>query len=92
MRELANCPFCGGEAAISDDEHHSTAVFYGCADSDCAGWMLWAETRAEAIAAWNRRTPVAADPALRTEARGGNYRPLTAPPSPDAPRPRPTDE
>jgi len=55
--ELKPCPFCGGEASIRIDTSHSTACLIGCATMGCFGHEQWEETEAEAIAAWNRRTP-----------------------------------
>lgn len=55
---LLPCPFCGGEASMSDDPNHSTAWEVGCYDPDCpAQPNVWQVTKAEAIAAWNRRHP-----------------------------------
>ncbi len=58
MREAAAllpCPFCGGEAYLSEDASHSRAYFIGCNVEDCFGEIHWEQTKAEAIAAWNRR-------------------------------------
>ena len=58
MREAAAllpCPFCGGEAYLSDDASHSRAYFIGCKVDDCFGEIHWEQTKAAAIAAWNRR-------------------------------------
>ena len=58
MREAAAllpCPFCGGEAYLSEDASHSRAYFIGCNVDDCFGEIHWEQTKAEAIAAWNRR-------------------------------------
>lgn len=55
--ELKPCPFCGGEAGIRIDTSHSTACLIGCATVGCFGHEQWEETEAEAITAWNRRTP-----------------------------------
>ena len=55
MANLKPCPFCGGEAHLSADTSHSTAFFISCETEDCFGLMQWAETQAEAIAAWNTR-------------------------------------
>ena len=59
---LAPCPFCGGEARKWQDPSHSAAWFIGCddGDTDCFGSIHWAETEAEAIAAWNRRAALPA--------------------------------
>ncbi len=60
--DLKPCPFCGGEARKWQDPSHSAAWFIGCDDgySDCFGSIHWAETEAEAIAAWNRRAALPA--------------------------------
>jgi hypothetical protein len=65
MPELKACPFCGGEAeATREDEDHRWT-------GDCQQWLIdgrdpedacsagigYYDTREEAIAAWNRRTP-----------------------------------
>lgn len=52
---LLPCPFCGGEAYLSNDASHSRAYFIGCNVDDCFGEIHWGQTKAEAIAAWNRR-------------------------------------
>lgn len=60
--DLKPCPFCGGEARKWQDPSHSAAWFIGCddGDRDCFGSIHWAETEAEAIAAWNRRAALPA--------------------------------
>lgn len=66
--DLLPCPFCGGEARKWQDPSHSAAWFIGCddGDRDCFGSINWAETEAEAIAAWNTRaTPAAMTPEVR---------------------------
>ena len=72
MREAAAllpCPFCGGEAYLSDDASHSRAYFIGCNVDDCFGEIHWEQTKAAAIAAWNRRAPpVAEQQAIRDRA------------------------
>lgn len=55
MTTLRSCPFCGGEASITPDYGHSTAVYVGCPNTSCVCYSHWEETAAEAIAAWNRR-------------------------------------
>lgn len=52
---LLPCPFCGGEAYLSNDASHSRAYFIGCNVEDCFGEIHWEQTKAAAIAAWNRR-------------------------------------
>ena len=63
--ELKPCPFCGKSARIWQDPSHSAAFFVGCDDgeTDCFGAIMWAESRAETIAAWNRRADLAQAPA-----------------------------
>lgn len=48
--KLLPCPWCGEAAEIID---HGSSYRVVC--STC--WPPWGDTRAEAIAAWNRRTP-----------------------------------
>lgn len=63
MEELKPCPFCGGEAYIVEVKPHSHIIatfmadyeggaFVECSDCTCA---IAADTKAEAIEAWNRR-------------------------------------
>jgi hypothetical protein len=47
------CPFCSS-AAVAETLDSRSAWAY-CDNEEC-GVELWADTRAEAIAAWNRRT------------------------------------
>ena len=73
---LLPCPFCGGVARKWQDPSHSAAWFIGCddGDTDCFGSIHWAETEAEAIAAWNRRAipaPDARADALRESVKAG---------------------
>lgn len=67
---LLPCPFCGREA---EPEHlEGGAWSIGCPDDDCIGYMSVATfaRKAEAIAAWNRRsTPSSADNALMEAAK-----------------------
>ena len=64
--DLKPCPFCGGEAiahpcALEGDDHD-----VGCFNGECpVEPHTWAETKDEAIAAWNTR---AVDPATIREA------------------------
>lgn len=63
MADLKPCPFCGGEAHLRQDASHSKAWFIGCNTEDCFGEIHWAQTKAEAITAWNTRAdPVLTDP------------------------------
>lgn len=63
MEELKPCPFCGGKAYIVEVESHTHMIgsamisynggaFVECSDCTCA---ISADTKAEAIEAWNRR-------------------------------------
>lgn len=59
--ELKPCPFCGAFGSLYDSPDHSTAWEGGCSNDKCPAWdVIWEETRAAAIAAWNRRAPDAA--------------------------------
>jgi Lar family restriction alleviation protein len=60
--ELKPCPFCGGEASEVEDQGHSTAYNVGCFNGDCTiEPNTWADTKAEAIAAWNTRADLSRD-------------------------------
>ena len=57
--KLLPCPFCGKEPKLKKTKHTEPDIFYwvGCYNSGCIALpvvMSW-ETRAEAIAAWNKR-------------------------------------
>lgn len=57
MAEIEKCPFCGAGASIitnRDDDCCIRCIRWGKA---CMAAGPWANTEAEAIAAWNRRTP-----------------------------------
>lgn len=62
------CPFCGG--AANADWHRDGATgaqhFVSCDDEDCAGYNIGTRPtyarKADAVAAWNRRTPTGAAP------------------------------
>lgn len=70
MDELSNCPFCGGEAHMEEQEAHAhsdalQALVPGipdhpgsftieCCGADCNTGQI-ADTKAEVIAMWNRR-------------------------------------
>lgn len=60
MSDLKPCPFCGGEARLLDARPNHPAFVY-CIDCDVStSGMARRPLRrdnAEAIAAWNRRTP-----------------------------------
>jgi Lar family restriction alleviation protein len=52
------CPFCGGEAKHyhrPDTTGWSNTDWVSCSDDDCGVSTAMEETKAEAIAAWNRR-------------------------------------
>lgn len=55
--ELLPCPFCGGAAKLfhdtSSDDERNWVFVVECADWTCTDAR---KTKAEAIAAWNRRT------------------------------------
>lgn len=58
---LKPCPFCGSFASVYPSSEHSTAWIGGCATTDkegCIGTdLIWEDSEAEAISAWNTRTP-----------------------------------
>jgi len=54
--KLANCPFCGGNAEISQE---SDSLWYvGCSNLPCpvSAYLLY-EDKEKAIKEWNTRTP-----------------------------------
>ena len=62
MRDLLPCPFCGGEA-IRVDVGLSEFVDGEVTCEDCGGNVGNYPTKADAIAAWNRRALPAVQPA-----------------------------
>lgn len=57
---LLGCPFCGGEAALSDAESGSNGLSRAARNPRCKACgadLGYCETSREAIAAWNRRAP-----------------------------------
>lgn len=74
-RELKSCPFCGAPAELErDNDHHGEWFNLGCSrhwgtvsdpDDKCPGCRIWYTAPPEemegAIAAWNKRAPVAKD-------------------------------
>lgn len=63
---LAPCPFCGGNAVLLIHVDRQDDVRLMCGVATCGAAITWWHPRAEAIAAWNRRTPV--EPVLPSEA------------------------
>lgn len=62
LSELLPCPFCGASARSAALMFSDEAAEVGCSNEKCeAICMVTAETEAEAIAAWNRRAPLATD-------------------------------
>lgn len=61
MEEIKTCPFCGASATIEEHNANFGVVFsVGCnsdIEPECMGYqsLTMFNTRAEAIAAWNRR-------------------------------------
>lgn len=55
MVELLPCPFCGGEALLG--ETLDNAWYAQCAQDDCTPIARHWGTKAEALAAWNKRAP-----------------------------------
>ena len=55
--ELRTCPFCGGGATFEHLENGRWSI--GCEDDECIGFVSTTTfaRRAEAIAAWNTRSP-----------------------------------
>lgn len=54
MAKLKSCPFCGGEAAVINNEMFADV---SCVHFNCRGWAdtLMYNSKDEAIEAWNRR-------------------------------------
>ena len=79
--EMLPCPFCGGQAYISEFSGITGTHFYAhCVDETCPAFIVepycgWSR-KIEAIAAWNTRAPVAS-PAPDSEALAG-YRAAAA--------------
>ena len=55
QNELRECPFCGGEAEIIENEYECVDV--SCKNMGCRGFTDYLQygSRDEAIEAWNRR-------------------------------------
>lgn len=57
MDKLLPCPFCGGEATISDGGYSGEKFLARCRELSCpAASGFIRKTHDEAISAWNRRT------------------------------------
>lgn len=56
MKNLKPCPFCRGEALEVVSERY-TPVHYFIKCEQCRARSFYFRTPAEAVAAWNRRTP-----------------------------------
>jgi Lar family restriction alleviation protein len=59
--ELKACPFCGGSDSVRTSAVWPEYTFVRVGCIDCGAMMEKAWTRAEAIAAWNRRSPSSSD-------------------------------
>lgn len=56
-RKILRCPFCGSEAEVTKDITRERPYVVVCTGDRCGASTGWfRETRAEAIADWNRRT------------------------------------
>lgn len=56
MENLKPCPFCGGEAETDFGfEDHDTKTYFYVVCLKCGAEAIGCKTKAEAIAAWNRR-------------------------------------
>ena len=64
--KLLPCPFCGGEATIDNVGRKYQAWCKHCC---CIHMGEFYNTEAEAIAAWNRRTPTESEPTVKEELR-----------------------
>ena len=60
MDELKPCPFCGGNATSEHPENARWSVGCSDIDGDCMGFqsLQTFARKAEAITAWNTRSPV----------------------------------
>jgi len=59
--KLKPCPFCGEEMPVRVEKHwaeREQVFFYGVGCNWCGGQSGGCRTKANAIAAWNRRYPV----------------------------------
>ena len=57
MSDLKRCPFCGGEAQITENYAGQTRIVCTNYSGGCAvGQLFWYDFREDAIEAWNRRT------------------------------------
>lgn len=75
--QLMTCPFCGGNAKISDSLIHCGKQMYQPLCLDCDAELGYFDNLGEAVAAWNTRTAVphemTAREYLETEARMCKY-------------------
>lgn len=57
MAELKSCPFCGGSNVSAEYGYCDYGAWQVvCHNQTCAGMAGWADTKQEAIQAWNSRT------------------------------------
>lgn len=56
MEELSRCPFCGGEAEYNDNVTHHWGLDVPGVECLSCGVRNFANTKEEAVSAWNRRT------------------------------------
>ena len=70
-KKLLPCPFCGADAHI-EDGRNDRPWLVECPNSDCHAqpFMDHADTRKQAIAAWNARTSLAAQDGLVDAGKG----------------------
>ena len=74
---LLPCPFCGGEATISDGGYSGEKFLARCRELSCpAASGFIRKTHDEAIAAWNRRTQPDNKPLTLDELRQMNGEPV----------------
>lgn len=58
-KQLAKCPFCGGEAILeSDIVGKGKELWYVSCKSDCVTQYGYSTTKEGAIEKWNKRAPV----------------------------------
>lgn len=59
--ELKNCPFCGGQAFIGENEFEGSKVFSVYCD-DCEASTGASEDKQQVINEWNKRKEIASCP------------------------------